>query len=368
MYRSITALVKTITNKMFPQRQYALAFNTYLTKFASMKSFWIKLLPLLMIVYFTACKDNTSKSTDGVFQHPALKELTEKISKNPDDATLYYKRGRTLHSLELDSLALNDYKKAVSLDSSKAQYFSAIGDLLFEHKDIAGSLPWIEHAIRLNPKDASAHLKLAKLFFYTKDYTKAFAEINTVLRQDVYNPEGYFLKGMIYKDLKDTSRAISSFQTAVQVAPDYKDAVVQLGLMYSMKKDVLALQYFDNAYKLDSNDVFPLFAKGVFYQDMNDYETAKQAYTKVILTDRDYTDAYMNMGYILLQQDSLEKAKRQFDLVTQLQPDDAEAYYNRGLCSELMGNKQEAIKDYEQALVFAKDYKEPAEGLKRLKK
>jgi tetratricopeptide (TPR) repeat protein len=343
-------------------------FTGYLSKFATMKSLWIKLLPLLFVIAIAACKNNASKNTDKVFQHPALKGLTEEIDKNPKDAGLYYKRGRALHNLELDSLALTDFKKAVSLDSSKGEYFSAVGDLMFEHKDIAGSLPWIEHAIKLNPKDESAHLKLAKLFFYTKDYTKAFAEINTVLRQDVYNPEGYFLKGMIYKDLKDTAHAVSSFQTAVQVAPDYREAVVQLGLMYSMKKDVLALQYFDNAFKLDSNDVFPLFAKGVFYQNMNDFETAKQAYTKVILTDRDYTDAYLNMGYILLQQDSVEKAKRQFDLVTQLQPDDAEAYYNRGLCSELMGNKQEAIKDYEQALVFAKDYKEPAEGLKRLKK
>ncbi|RYE23404.1 MAG: tetratricopeptide repeat protein [Sphingobacteriales bacterium] len=334
-----------------------------------MKNLWMKLLPVVFVVAFASCKDGaTNKNVDKVFQHPALKGLTEQIDKNPKDATLYYQRGKALHGLEMDSLALNDFKLAISLDSSKAQYFSAVGDLMFEHKDIAGSLPWLEHAIKINPKDASAHLKLAKLFFYTKDYTKAFAEINTVLRQDVYNPEGYFLKGMIYKDLNDTARAISGFQTAVQVAPDYRDAMVQLGLMYSMKKDVLALQYFDNAYKLDSTDVTPLFAKGVFYQNMNDFETAKQQYSKAIMSDRDFTNAYINMGYILLQQDSLEKAKRQFDLVTQLQPDDAEAYYNRGLCNELMGNKTEAVKDYEQALVFAKNYREPAEGLKRLKK
>jgi tetratricopeptide (TPR) repeat protein len=67
-----------------------------------------------------------------------------------------------------------------------------------------------------------------------------------------------------------------------------------------------------------------------------------------------------------MQQDSLEKAWRQFDIVTKLEPTDAEAYYNRGLCSELMGKPQEAIGDYKQAITFKETYKEPQDGLKRL--
>src|SRR5690606_19393220 len=105
------------------------------------------------------------------------------------------------------------FQQAASLDSTKAEYFSAVGDLMFEHKDISGSLPWIEKAVSLNPKDPQARLKIAKLFVFIKEYPKAFSEINTVLRQNAMNPEGYFLKGIIYKDLKDTSKAISSFQT-----------------------------------------------------------------------------------------------------------------------------------------------------------
>lgn len=333
-----------------------------------MKNLWLVCcISALCVAMLSACGGSSNSAANNpAFQLPAVKQYTDGIEKNPDDASLYYKRGKALHGMQQDSLALNDFNKAISLDSSKAEYFSAIGDLLFEHKDIDASLHWITKAIKLNPKDPAAHLKMAKLFIYTKDYTSAFSEINTVLRQDVYNPEGYFLKGVIYKELKDTTRAISSFHTAVQVQPSYRDAIIQLGLMYSMKKDVSALQYFENAYRLDSSDVFPIYAKGVFYQDMNDFKNAKEQYKQAILKNRDYPDAYFNMGYILLQQDSLEKAKRQFDIITQLEPNDPEAYYNRGLCSELMGMKDEAIKDYKQALAFDDTYKEPQDGLKRL--
>src|SRR5690606_15954930 len=124
--------------------------------------------------------------------------------------------------------------------------------------------------------------------------------------------------------------------TSVQVAPEQYNAVIQLGLLYSAQNDPIALKYFDNAWKLDTTDVFPLFAKGVFYQNKGDYQTAKQLYTDVIMKDMEYLNAYFNTGYILIQQDSLERAWKQYDLLTKISPANPEAYYNRGFCSELM--------------------------------
>jgi tetratricopeptide (TPR) repeat protein len=320
-----------------------------------------------VLLFAAACKNNAVKQEDNpVLQSPQIKELTDKINATPDNAALYFDRGQKLRMIQQDSLALSDFKKAISLDSSEAKYFSAVGDVLFEHKDISGSVQWIEKALLRNPQDVKAQLKLAKLFVYIKEYPKAFQSINTVLKQDVYNAECYFLKGMIYKDLKDTSKAISSFQTAVQMNTSYKDAFIQLGQVYSSKKDPLALNYYDNAYKADPKDVFPLFAKGVYYQDQKNYEAAKAEYRNVVLTNRLYLDAYFNMGYIYMQQDSLEKALRQYNLLTQIDQTNPEAYYNRGLCYELMGKKKEAIDDYKQALVFDEKYPDPQIALKRL--
>ncbi|MGN6476751.1 MAG: tetratricopeptide repeat protein, partial [Flavipsychrobacter sp.] len=192
-------------------------------------------LVLIGITVFGSCKGNkgSASNSPALIATPELKNITEKINDNPKDASLYFQRGIILHRLQEDTLALNDFKQATKLDSTKAEYFSAVGDLMFEHKDVTGSVKWLQKALDLNPGDKKAQLKVAKMFVYIKEYSSAFKAINTVLRQDVYNPEAYFLKGMIYKDLKDTAKAISSFQTAVQVAPDYKEAVLQLGSIYS---------------------------------------------------------------------------------------------------------------------------------------
>lgn len=322
---------------------------------------------LLLLVLMTACGNNgTDMPKDEIFNDPAIAKITDNISRNPENAELYFKRGLLLIQHQKDSLALNDLKKAVSLDSGKAEYYSAIGDLLFEHKDLDGSVQWLEKALAINPKDIRAHLKVAKMSLYLKEYGDAFKEINTVLRQDVYNPEAYFLKGLVYKDMNDTAKAISSFETAVQVSPDHYNSIIQLGLLHSAKKQPVAIQYFENAWSKDTTDVFPLFAIGFYYQNTGDYKKAKEKYIETITKDRSYIDAYINYGHLLVQQDSFEKAWRQYDLLTKISPDNPEAYYNRGFASEMMKKKEAAIEDYKQALVFDERYQLAIDGLKRL--
>ena len=71
------------------------------------------------------------------------------------------------------------------------------------------------------------------------------------------------------------------------------------------------------------------------------------------------------MGWMLLQEDSIEKALRQFDMAIGVKADYMEAYYNRGLCNEILEKYNEAIADYNQALTFKSDYEPAKIALKR---
>jgi tetratricopeptide (TPR) repeat protein len=324
---------------------------------------------LLLLCTFAACKQKpTISATTSILSSPKILPLTQAINADTANADAWFNRGIALHQMREDSLALDDWYHAARLDTNRADYASAIGDLLFEHKDVNTSLIWLERALRHNPKDVKAHLKLAKLNLFMKEYPKAFENINTVLRQDAFNPEGYYLKGLVYKDIKDTNKAISSFQTVLNVAPDYRDAAIQLGQLYTQKGNNLGLQYYETAFKLDTTDVFPIYARGMYHQGREEWEAAKAEYTRAIEHDVQYADAYFSMGFVLLQQDSLEKARRQFDHVTRIEPTNARAYYNRGLCSEMLGDKDAAAADYRQALDFDPHYATAQEGLQRVRR
>src|SRR5690606_26044836 len=208
--------------------------------------------------------------------------------------------GQRLQDMGQDSLALHDYLQAIKLDSTKSNYMSAAGSLLFDKKDITASLPWFQKAMKLNPNDPQVHLSIAKIFIFTQSYKEAFEEINTVLKQDVYNPEAYFLKGIAYKELKDTTRALSSFLTSVQVDPGFGKGMVQIAQIHASNGDTIAYTYYENAFHTDTTNVFPLYAKAMMMQEQKLYERAKTEYAKCIYYDNSYVDAYFNTGFILM--------------------------------------------------------------------
>jgi tetratricopeptide (TPR) repeat protein len=126
------------------------------------------------------------------------------------------------------------------------------------------------------------------------------------------------------------------------------------------------LKYFDDAYLKDSTDVMPVFAKGEFYQHRNEDAKAKEEYKKCILRNGRYMQAYFNMGYLLMQEDSFDKSFRQYDIATKISPLNAAAYFNRGLCNEMLNKPKEALADYRQSHQLDTTYDKPKEALKRL--
>jgi tetratricopeptide (TPR) repeat protein len=314
---------------------------------------------LLWLLFQVSCnffdKGNKNPPVTAINEFSEVDAISKLIEKKPKDAQLFYNRGLAYKAIKRDSMALRDFQKSTELDSTVAKYYSAVGDLLFEHKDISGSVPWFQKALSLNPDDEKAHLKMAKLFLYVEEFPKAFVEINTVLRGNVYNAEAYFLKGMCYKSMRDTNNAISSFQTAVQTDPKFVDAQMQLAIIYDHKKNLLALKYFENAYQADTNNLEPLYGQAMYWQKQENFTEAKKVFKRMIIRDRNYAKSYYNTGWMLMQEDSTEKAIRQFDIAIQNKPDYADAYYNRGICKEIMGKFAESLEDYEQAISFNAD-------------
>jgi tetratricopeptide (TPR) repeat protein len=143
------------------------------------------------------------------------------------------------------------------------------------------------------------------------------------------------------------------------------DAHIQLALMYKAKNNPLALNYFENAYKADTSNMEPLYGEGMFWQDQQKYTEAKKVFKRCILLNKAYEKPYYNIGWMLLQEDSVEKALRQFDMAVGAKPNYIEAYFNRGLCYEILEKYTEAIADYNQALQFNADYVPAKEALKR---
>jgi len=63
-------------------------------------------------------------------------------------------------------------------------------------------------------------------------------------------------------------------------------------------------------------------------------------------------DAFFNLGFIYILQDSLEKARKHFDFAVQMKPNRADAYYYRALCESELGDAAKARADLAQCLAL----------------
>jgi hypothetical protein len=71
--------------------------------------------------------DDAAVADHPAYHNPTVQQLTDAIAENPNDAALYYKRSIALSRINQDSLSLIDLLKATSIDSTKPEYYQAIG-------------------------------------------------------------------------------------------------------------------------------------------------------------------------------------------------------------------------------------------------
>ena len=294
-------------------------------------------------------------------------QLSELIKQHPDDAPLYYYRASLYMKNGDGTSALNDMLNAVRTDSSNAEYFLLLGDIYFSKLFIAQAISSFERCVTLDPKNISAELKLAELFLYLKKYQDCIDHADNALRIDKTNSKAYFIKGFMFKETKDTAKAISSFQTAIEQNPTYFDAYIQLGNLLTQKKNKLALNYYDHALQLKKDDPEALYGKAMYYQEKDSIDAAEKLYQKILEATPDYKEALFNLGYIdLVYRSDYKHALEYFSAVCRLDTSDVRAFYNRGLSFEQMKKKDMAEADYRKALSLSPDYELAKEGLKRL--
>jgi tetratricopeptide (TPR) repeat protein len=293
---------------------------------------WIKFFQnagiLLLLVWF-GCKNPADKENPALTGDPELDALTLEINKKPEDPKLYFLRGRKYYEKASYDNAINDLKKAIKLDSLNPEYYHLLADTYLDYYNSQEAIHTLQYLLILYPERIPTLLKLAEFKHIVEDYDGSILTVNEVVRLDPQNAEAYFMLGMNFRALGDTVRAINSFQTAVELDSGLTDAWMILGDLYESME--------------------ALHSKAFYLQNHGDIAGAKQIYRDIILKDKDYEGAYLNLGVLYMEQDSMDAAFEQFNILAGINPKNYMAYYMRGQVHEIKSRIQAAKADYESA-------------------
>lgn len=325
------------------------------------------LLSICSLLLFSCGSESSTMADHAAYHNPTVQSLTDAIAATPNDAELYYKRSIALSQIDQDSLSLLDLQKAVSIDSTKAQYYQAIGFVQINLGDNKGAVAAFKRNLQFEPQNATYILLLAKSLLLDNKLAEAKDWVAKASANRTNYLEADFMTAQIKAAEKDTMGAIALTRNILERNHTYYDASLQLADWYKSTNNENAVSQYQKTFALDTTDATPLYEIARFYEQAGRLEEAKQAFRACVISDPDYSYGYVHYGDILMKQDSYAKAQRQYEIAIATDPANADAWYGKGYSYEQQNQKDSAIRYYGQSLRFDPGLTAARDALKRLK-
>lgn len=286
-----------------------------------------------------------------------LDSLNKLLEKEPKNANALAKRAKTLYKNGEFELALNDLNQKMAISATDEDYYLK-GNILFSNLQIKNNAENANNAYRLciqeNPDNANCYVKLGQIQQLLNNFDECIQLVDSALMIDKQLPNAYFMKGLTFelrRAKNDSTLAISSYQTAIELDPNFYDAYMRLGNLHAGKKDSLAIQYYKSAISLQPERIEAHYNLAIYLQNSERFEDAMNRYNRILEIDPRSFLALFNQGYMLLVfADQYEEAAVKFSQSILNNPEYTEAYHNRGLCYNNLGRYPEARSDFKKAL------------------
>jgi tetratricopeptide (TPR) repeat protein len=327
---------------------------------------YINIIFYLILLVLTACDQAVTTSDSTNHNIPEITLLDREILKNPAIPYYYMERGALYYQYEAYDKAILDFQNVIRLDSSISLAWHRLADTYLDYYKSGLALETMERAAIVFPGAIPTLLKLSEFQLILKRHQDGLSTLQKIFSIDPSQADAYFMKGMILKELGDTTQAITAFQNATSENPDLADAWINISHLLINKNPQEAVKYLETAALIQPENKHILFAKANFLASQNLPEEAVIAYRNLIRIHSDFADAYYNLGLLYLDLDSLQQAYHHFDIVTGIEQTYVKAYYYRGLVAERSGDLIQAKRDYEQTLRFTPEYKDAKAGLERV--
>ncbi|HTO15113.1 MAG TPA: tetratricopeptide repeat protein [Edaphocola sp.] len=327
-------------------------------------------LVIIPILFLFSCgnknNDNQVVNAHPALSNPLVKPYTDAIASDSTNAELYFQRAEKLFDLKMEELTENDLATAVRLAPENMNYKVALSAILIDRGKGSAALEQIK-ALQKMSNQSDYVLMEAEAYMADQKVPEAEKIINNLLAQNPNDPKVLLDASKLKAIAKDTTTAIEYAKKIAEIAPTFYDGVYQLADLYNATNNKEAVNWYLNIYKLDTLNAYPLYDLSRYYHKQGDLIQTKHYLSKAIAVDKSFANAYNDYGTILMQEDSLEKAARLFQMAIENAPANADAYYGKGMTYLKKGNKELAKKFFIQALTFNGKHENAKKEYEKLK-
>lgn len=320
---------------------------------------------------------------------PAFEDLQYAIAHHTKNPMAYECRGHLYKSLGKMKEAEADYDKAFSLNKQHSGYLLLRGQMRFALGDTTKAMADFVKARKMSPDDALVYNSFGQYYFILGQFASAKKSYEEALKHEPGSPdlihfliaecvlaqgqeseaESYYRKaialepkcapawgglGMMKLKAGKTEDALADFRSGLEADSLDARCLGSYGWCLSiLHQDSAALGYLDSALSLgsDMNTVF-LKIRGDVKTDLGRYEDAIADYSRAIMKELQFAEAYMARGFARRKLNLFQKAEADFRTALELEP---ELHQARVWLAQLLCEMKKYEEAKENLLMVLKD-------------
>jgi tetratricopeptide (TPR) repeat protein/S1-C subfamily serine protease len=258
--------------------------------------------------------------------------------------------GREREARENYEQALTVINQAISLVPNNSNHYNEKWLVLYELKRYDEGLAAINQAINLAPR-AVWYVNRGILYYNQQKYDLALSDWNKAIDINPNFAEAYNNRGNLYSDLQKYDLALSDWNKAIDINPNFAEAYNNRGNLYSdLQKYDLAISDYSKAIDINPNYAWAYYNRGILYYNQQKYELALSDWNKAIDINPNFAEAYNNRGNLYSDLQKYELALSDYSKVIDINPNLAQAYYNRGNLYIHLQKYDLALSDWSKAI------------------
>ena len=199
-------------------------------------------------------------------------------------------------------------------------------------------------------------------------YQQALGQMDSLIQKDSLNYGLWYRKALLQENTKDTTGALRSYRYAIRIYPA-PDALLAAANLLAEQKNPTALALCKQVADLRLGREYTAhcsFITGVYHARSGNKEKAITAFNQSIYNDLNYTEAYMEKGFLYYDAKKIDEAVQVFQTLVKVKNTYADGYYWLAKCYEALANTTEAIANYKKAVMLDPKLTEASEALKRM--
>ena len=209
-------------------------------------------------------------------------DIFESLARSePDLYIVAFERAENLLNWGRTQAAVEELRKALTLNPSFDQAWVAMGRADFTLEQNKKAADALQVALRLNPRNYLARRLLARVYWRENQPEQAENELAQVVRDEPNFGEARAEHGIALVKLKLYRQALPELRAAPELG--YRDAIVYyyMGIAYSEAGDApRAIEAYEKAVKLDPQYAAAYMDLALQYRDRHEISKARESYRK----------------------------------------------------------------------------------------